>query len=301
MKRLQATGSRRQVAGIRNQNNGLGLGPRVEWRAVRWRRAGRIRAAESSRVIWILFDIDGTLLHAHGLGRNSFNRAFEDVYSRPDALDGIELAGATDCQVIRRVLRELLQRDFTAAEYDALVARFTARFIERKNGTAWPVGGQALPAYQVVEIPGASALVRRLHGQKSVQLGLATGNLRVTAEMKVGLIGVAECFDFALGGYGDAVETREGLLVAALAALEAAAQDSRGTGVPKRPERRVYFGDTLKDVAAARSLGMEVVGVRSHAVQGAQLQAAGAHHVVDDFRDMAGILRWLGVGDGRQG
>ncbi|MGH7142788.1 MAG: HAD family hydrolase [Planctomycetota bacterium] len=240
-------------------------------------------------MIWVLFDIDGTLLQSHGLGRTAFNRAFEDVYSRPDALDGIELAGATDRLVIRRILIELLGREFTPAEYDALVTRFVARFVERMNGVVWNLGGKPLPAYEAHEVPGAAALVRSLARRPDVRLGLATGNLRVTAELKLALIGVRDCFDYTLGGYGDRVETREALLEEALAACAAL------PGPP--PARRIYFGDTVKDIRAAHAHGMEVVGLRTHAEQGSQLVAAGAHHAIDDFRDLPGILAFLGLDD----
>lgn len=238
-------------------------------------------------MIWVLFDIDGTLLQSQELGRNSFNRAFEDLYGRVDALAGIELAGATDCQVIRRVLKELLQREFAQSEYDTLVARFVERFVERMNGAQWTLGGAPLPPYEVREIPGAADLVRRLKQESGVALGLATGNLRVTAELKVGLIGIGDAFDYRLGGYGDRVESREALLEEALGAFERHLGPAAG--------RKIYFGDTVKDIRAAHSHGMEVIGVRTHAVQGPQLIAAGAHHVVDDFSDMAGILRFLGL------
>lgn len=52
----------------------------------------------------ILFDIDGTLLYARGLGRTAFGRAFETAYglSYPD-LEELSFVGATDSNVVRNM------------------------------------------------------------------------------------------------------------------------------------------------------------------------------------------------------
>jgi len=51
----------------------------------------------------ILFDIDGTLVRFHGLGRRAMSRAMEEVWGLRGALEGISFAGATDSGVAARV------------------------------------------------------------------------------------------------------------------------------------------------------------------------------------------------------
>ena len=44
----------------------------------------------------LLFDIDGTLLLSGGAGTRALNRAFLELFGRPNAFDQIPVAGRTD-------------------------------------------------------------------------------------------------------------------------------------------------------------------------------------------------------------
>ena len=48
----------------------------------------------------VLFDIDGTLLQTLGAGIRGMNAAFGLLYGRPDALDGLAIAGRTDLSIL---------------------------------------------------------------------------------------------------------------------------------------------------------------------------------------------------------
>ena len=55
----------------------------------------------------LLFDIDGTLLYARGVGRRAFGVAFEAAYGVPyPDLAGLTFVGATDSNVVRQMAAE---------------------------------------------------------------------------------------------------------------------------------------------------------------------------------------------------
>ena len=53
-----------------------------------------------------IFDIDGTLLYAKGSGRKAFQDAFYETYNIPINIDHINFSGATDLDVIHKLLKE---------------------------------------------------------------------------------------------------------------------------------------------------------------------------------------------------
>ena len=46
--------------------------------------------------IYLLFDIDGTLMEAEGAGRAALERAYDEATGVPGAMDGIVFAGRPD-------------------------------------------------------------------------------------------------------------------------------------------------------------------------------------------------------------
>ena len=52
----------------------------------------------------VLFDIDGTLLDTHGLGREAFIRGLARVTGRRDELEYVSFAGNTDRNVLEQVM-----------------------------------------------------------------------------------------------------------------------------------------------------------------------------------------------------
>src|SRR5689334_17788015 len=71
-----------------------------------------------------LFDIDGTLLHAHGSGRNAFDAVFAELHGLADASAGIRYGGKTDPQIIDEIFVARMGRPSTQAERDAFIAAY---------------------------------------------------------------------------------------------------------------------------------------------------------------------------------
>jgi phosphoglycolate phosphatase-like HAD superfamily hydrolase len=108
---------------------------------------------------------------------------------------------------------------------------------------------------------------------------LLTGNIRAVAEVKLGVLGLTDHLDLAVGAYGDASEIRADLVqVARDRAALAYGRDYGG-------QATVLVGDTPLDVEAALVTGSRAVGVATGSYSAAELAAAGAHAVLADLAD----------------
>lgn len=201
----------------------------------------------------ILFDIDGTLLYAKGLGRQAFGDAFAAAYGVPIDVNALSFIGATDTALIRSLAAELGLTS-TPAREEHFAIEFTKRLDPK------------LAAGPIQVYPGVPELLRALTGQDTL-LGLVTGNLRTTAWSKLIHSGLADFFSF--GAYaGDHAERDE------LARL--AGQRARERGA----EARLLIGDTPKDIQAAHAAGLPCLAVATGWISEADLRAAGADAVL---------------------
>ncbi len=188
----------------------------------------------------VLFDIDGTLLAGHGVGRAAVHRAIERVHGRSVDTVSVEFSGKTDPQIFREIARGLLD-DPSGASVPDLV-----RVYEEEMA-------RTLPTARVDALPGAVEAVERTRAA-GVPTGLLTGNLRAMAFGKVARIGLGEAH-FPFGAFGCDSEDRNAL--PAVAARRAA--DHLGRDVT--PEALIVVGDTPLDIACARAVGATAVAV----------------------------------------
>ncbi len=211
----------------------------------------------------LLFDIDGTLLTTNGAGRAAVEQALSGLTGHPISAEGLSFSGKTDPQILREVLAHNAAH---ASWTDGRFAEAVEAFRRAMRRLFDPTGTEALD--------GARAVVERLHGDERAQLGLLTGNLRETAYLKVGAIGLGETH-FPFGAFGSDSEDRNAL--PAIAAERAAAHAGRSF----EPTDVVVIGDTPRDIACARAHGARVVAVAT----GRYDRAALAEHAPDDLLD----------------
>jgi len=210
----------------------------------------------------ILFDIDGTLLYAKGIGRLAFARSFREAYGvdYPD-MDAISFVGATDAGVLRR-MAGACGVESTPAREEHFYLLISARIDE------------ALARERPHVYPGVPAFVRAL--AERFTLGLVTGNARGAAWSKLRHAGIDTAFSF--GAYGDEHALREDIARTAL------------TRAPASARPAVLVGDTPSDIAAARACGLKALAVATGWVAADALREAGAACVLEDFSDTARSL-----------
>jgi phosphoglycolate phosphatase len=225
----------------------------------------------------ILFDIDGTLLTAHGAPRRAFEHALVEAYGTAGPIDTHRFDGKTDPQIARELL-ELA--GFDAAAIDAGFATLWTAYLRELRAAL------AAPGHVTSALPGVHALLDALGCRNGAcVVGLLTGNIRPGAELKLGSAGIAATF--AVGAFGSDHERRDRL--PALAVERAYAL----TGREFRGRDIVIIGDTPNDVTCGSTLGVRAIGVATGNYSAGQLRAAGADLVLDDMADTDAVLTAL--------
>ena len=213
----------------------------------------------------VLFDIDGTLIRSGRAGVRGMNAAFERLYGRPAALDGISLAGRTDRAIVTDVLRAI-GRDATP---EAILELRTAYLQHLAEEIVKPV-----PDSNV--LPGVWPLLDALRADGESVIGLLTGNFEGGAAIKLGH------FDlwtrFAFGAYGDEHADRRALVPVAMAAAARA-----GLNIPL--SQVIVIGDTPLDVDCAQVHGARSIAVATGPFSVQQLETARPDLVVETLED----------------
>jgi phosphoglycolate phosphatase-like HAD superfamily hydrolase len=200
------------------------------------------RTCSFAPVILYLFDIDGTLLHAHGSGRGAFDAVMVEHHGIENASEGIRYGGKTDPAIIDEIFEARLGRRATTDEH----AAFVASYLPRLRGL--------LTSHGVKVLDGVMETLQYLADRANrVRLGVATGNVREGAHAKLAAAGLDTWFD--CGGYGCDSPVRAELVARA---IERGREGRDVTEV-------VVVGDTIHDIAAARACKATVVAVATGA------------------------------------
>ncbi len=218
-----------------------------------------------------LFDIDGTLLLSGGAGRIALNRAFAGQYGIDGAMDGISPAGKTDPIIVGEMFARHLGRVPSNDEIERLLADYVPILREQVGVSS---GYHLMPyVYEALDFLSRAAEVN-----DSLCLGLATGNIRAAAQIKLDRAGLWE--RFVVGGFGDDSGDR-GELVA-----HAIARGRRHIGVALESSQIVVIGDTVRDIVAAHACGVRCIAVTTGSADRATLEAAGADVVFDSLAEL---------------
>ncbi len=215
------------------------------------------------------FDIDGTLLDTHGLGREAFAATLREVAGTDKGLEGISFAGNTDANVLAQFAR-IQGLDLPS---------FRAQICERLHVHLEPL----LILHPPTLVPGSLSFLRRLR-EDGCHLGLLTGNTPQCARVKLETAGIPGDL-FTFGGYGDKFPDRADI---ARAAIADALEKHPETAVD--PTSAVVFGDTPMDVEAATAAGLACVGIAAptgiRRWSPNDLLAAGAILAADDYFEL---------------
>jgi phosphoglycolate phosphatase-like HAD superfamily hydrolase len=210
-----------------------------------------------------------TLVRATAASRAAMTRAFAALTGAPDAFAGLRFAGRTDRWIVTSAAAAA-----GVALDEALYAAFADAYAQELRAE---LSGEPSSA-----LPGAASLLAALAPRDDVALGVATGNLRRTAQLKLEHAALDAYLALSRGGYGDDHAERPDVLRAALAACAWPAS-----------ARVIVVGDSEHDVHAAHAVGALAVGVATGSRSEAELRAAGAVATLPDLADTPTALATL--------
>ena len=121
-------------------------------------------------MILYLFDIDGTLLDAHGSGRGAFDAVMQGLYGVANASAGIRYGGKTDHAIIDEMFLARLGRAATLDERETFLRAYVPKLAHEMATNGVRVLDGAIDALEYLA-PRA-------------RLGVATGNIREGADAK---------------------------------------------------------------------------------------------------------------------
>lgn len=188
----------------------------------------------------VLFDVDGTILKTDKSARGALSEAIKSFTGKVINLAVEDCAGKTDFLIVSNALKKLGFKpdngnvEQILNEYISLLDKS----YNHENSMLYP---------------GIMVLLESLDKDKSVLLGLLTGNIKRGVEIKL------QSFDilgmFKLGAYGDDGFYREELPVAALKKAECL------TGISFSGKNVVVIGDTASDVDCGKVIKAKTIAV----------------------------------------
>jgi phosphoglycolate phosphatase len=223
----------------------------------------------------ILFDIDGTLIYAHGAGHHSLVGAMKSVFGTEGPHKAFDWRGKTDPQIVRELMR---LADVPQEVLDARLGECFEMYV-RSLETLLSNG------HPVDVLPGIERLVRGLAERQDVLVGLLTGNVKAGAIAKLRPTGLLPFF--RLGAYGSDDADRRRL--PAIARKRARAL----TGLDIPFAETLIIGDTPLDVDCARACGARAVAVATGHFTREELAACSPDLLFADFSDVAAAQRAL--------
>ncbi len=248
--------------------------------------------------VLVLWDLDGTLLNAGGVGGDLYSAVFAQMFGRPAEVLA-PMAGRTDRAIILQTLT-MAGVPEPRRHVDPFIAGLTARAPSAREAVA--LRGHALPgaAAALAALASGRSLEAAGFGRdRRVHQSVLTGNIRPVAEVKLAALGLRDPLDLRIGAYGDDHEERTELVRVARRRATAAHVRSACPAGFQGPAT-VVVGDTPLDISAALAAGARAVGVASGSSSAAELRAAGAHFVLPDLVDtrrvLTAILSLGGVG-----
>jgi phosphoglycolate phosphatase-like HAD superfamily hydrolase len=215
-----------------------------------------------------LFDIDGTLISARGLGRAALKKALERVFGTAGAIDAYDLRGKTDPRILHDVLGAAGVPRVTIEARIAECFEVYVRELEVLLGD-----GSAVRV-----LPGIAELVAALAARPDAVVGLVTGNIEAGARLKLRPTGLLP--RFRVGAFGSDDMDRRRLPPIARERAR------RLTGHDVSFEHVTIIGDTPHDVDCARVCGAVAVAVATGQYSAGELAACAPDLLFPSFADV---------------
>ena len=221
----------------------------------------------------VLFDIDGTILHSGGAGRDAMEYALATVFGTAGD-SAMRYDGKTDKQIVRESMRAA---GISEAEIDAHMEQVVSLYVATLPSRLGD------PERHVGMYPGVAELIDAVHARDDTVLGLLTGNVEPGARLKLGAVGLD--FDqFRINAFGSDHEIRGELPAIAHQRM----QDAFGITLGGRDV--VVIGDTPADISCGRELGARAIAVATGSYSVEDLKAHDPYAVFSDLSDTDAVL-----------
>lgn len=220
----------------------------------------------------VLFDIDGTLVNAGGVGRTALARALDSVYGTVGAIERYDFRGKTDPRIVLDLLGDA---GWDEMEIRAKLESCFAIYLRELDVLV----GDGAP---VRLLPGVAEVVRALSDRPDVVVGLLTGNIEPGARVKLRATGLWPLFRVGAFGSDDADRRR-------LPAV-ARRRTREVLGHEVAFEQVTIVGDTPLDVDCARACGAFAVAVATGRHSEDELGACRPDRIFGDLSDVERVV-----------
>jgi phosphoglycolate phosphatase len=221
----------------------------------------------------VLFDIDGTILHSGGAGRDAMEYALATVFGTAGD-SSMRYDGKTDKQIVRESMRAAGISDTEIdAHMEQVVSLYVATLPSRLGD----------PERHVGLYPGVAELIAAVHARDDSVLGLLTGNVESGARLKLAAVGL-DFEQFRINAFGSDNEVRGALPAIAHRRM----QDVFGVTLGGRDV--VVIGDTPADISCGRALGARAIAVATGSYSVNELKAHHPYAVFQDLSDTDAVM-----------
>jgi phosphoglycolate phosphatase len=217
----------------------------------------------------VLWDIDGTLVHSGGVAARAFLDAVAEVTGVRPTPTWRDYGGRLDTEIADMLLAAVGATTTRMAEVLAALQRLVGERLGELRA-------------QTSTYPGVDALVAKL-AEAGVRQTVVTGNIAAIARHKLEAGGLIPPIELDFGGYGDSAPNRAAVAQVALDRLSAAGWRPDLGGV-------WIVGDTPRDLACARAVGVRCALVATGRTTIAELSGLGADVVLPDLSDPRPLL-----------
>ncbi|MCH2136772.1 MAG: HAD-IA family hydrolase [Phycisphaerales bacterium] len=215
----------------------------------------------------MLFDIDGTLLSSMRAGVQALTSAGRACIHEHFSLEGIEVGGRLDGQIIAEAFKRLDVAIDKLAVLRQTYERHLAHLLQSDH--------------RVELLPGVSGLLDAIEARIGWTLGLLTGNFSGSGQLKLRAAGI-DPSRFAVQAWAEDGPSRNHLPHIAM---------QRCTN--SVPGQTVIIGDTLHDISCARACGCRVIAVATGVCSRDTLACGQPDLLLDDLSDTGTVMAWL--------
>ena len=221
-----------------------------------------------------LFDIDNTLMKTPTSHRDAFFTAIKNIYGINTGFAGLNPHGMTDRQIISEILK-----------INGVKEHIIDEGMENCLGDMAEIFIRTVVNENLIILEGVADLLKELHN-RSVLMGLVTGNVEAIAWAKLKITGLSHYFK--MGGFGSDDSIRANLVRLAIGRAVKDFGFSSGGDV-------FLFGDTPKDIIAGKEAGVQTVGVATGIFSREELSGLNSDYIQENLGEINRILKILGL------